>query len=246
MRRIIGIGHSHLHSVSAALNEYAENHPSEIKYTPICLSAPPYAPTFLTKNGIAVLNPVWVEEMHRSVVGGGVVVFMCLIGSEHWTWSLTPGPEPFDFVDPEHDGESSFVGKLIPYELFLRHARLTFEFFSPVLELACKISPGPIVQVIPPPPVFHLPAALLASPQFHAFAPTVGDYGFSPAAFRLKVWRACARAMADVFAQHGIECITAPAASVDADGYLLPDLSADTVHGNISWGRLLLSRILVG
>ena len=72
----------------------------------------------------------------------------------------------------------------------------------------------------------------------------VSDYGVSPGRYRLKVWRACVRALTEVCDELRIEVIMPPAKALDPDGYLAEGYIGDVIHGNIAWGRLHIESIM--
>lgn len=243
MRKIIGIGHSHLHAVTAALREFETRHPGNITYRAMCLVDKPYHPPFTVEDGEEVANPIWIEDMRNHISGSDDYVFFCLGGSEYWRFSLIPGPKPFDFIDPIEDDGLPLVGQLLPYDLFMRQLASTFSFFASYVRAVRRIAPVRLVQFLPPPPVFDLLGAVEPKhlEQFHS---VTKEYPISPPAFRLKVWRACALAMSEACINLGVECPPTPVESLTAAGFLRDQLISDTIHGNIAWGRLLSRQIL--
>jgi hypothetical protein len=245
MQRIVGIGHSHLGAISLALREYAQAHPGRIKYTQINFIRAPYAPPFTVADGVSAPNPAWLATMREQTEGGEATVFLCLGGSQHWRWSLTPGPDPFDFVDPLQDDGVPPVGRLIPYELFMRQARAEAQSVRPLIDVVRGVTSARLKQFLSPPPLREIVLdGLGAESQRVLRERAAAGGGISPAHFRLKVWRAAARAQAEVCAAAGVECMWPPAAGIEPDGFLRADLNADTIHGTIAWGRLQLPRIV--
>jgi hypothetical protein len=166
---------------------------------------------------------------------------LCLASNRNWAWSLTPGPCPFDFIDPAHPNEPVLSGQLLPYDLVLAKARSEYRSIRPVVDVVRGLASVRVVHFAPPPPIRELQAMFDLRPDMiHLIA----DHGLSPAPFRLKVWRACVRALADVCEEIGIELIMPPAGALDADGYLAEGYIGDVIHANIAWGRLHLQALM--
>jgi hypothetical protein len=236
----VGIGHSHLASIASAYEEFEVMEPGQMLLTSVNFLLPPYFPEVEVREGVTVLNPVWVTTMRQELDDPDVIMFLCVSGSEWWRWSLTPGPQPFDFVDPLVEDGLSPIGQLVPYDLFLRKAKLTFDSIRFVTETVRKYTSAPMLQFAPPPPARNIAAAVAAAPNLRHL---IEDHGVSPAHFRLKVWRACARAMGEVCAENGVDFLMPPPDALDQDGFLGPDMVHDHIHGNASWGRLQLKRL---
>jgi hypothetical protein len=236
----VGFGHSHTASLASACADLEVEAPGHIRHATVNFLMPPYFPEYSDRDGNRTLNPAWVQMMQEELSDPDVIISFCVCGSEWWTWSLTPGPRPFDFVDPIADDAAPLIGEAIAYELILRKAVATFNAIRFVTDTVRRYTQTPIVQLAPPPPGRDIEADLFAHP---SFGPLVKEYGLSPAPFRLKVWRACARAMETVCHAAGIGFLMPPAQALDAEGYLLPAFRQDHIHGNAAWGRLQLVRL---
>lgn len=237
---LVGIGHSHLHSLTAACREFAAAHPDQISYFPICLLDPPYAPAF-TGDSNSDPNPAWMRDMRTEFATGASGV-LYIGGSDHFKWGLTPGPHPFDFVDPEHPSDAPLLGGLVPYDLILAESRGRLGYVKRIIEVVQGATGQKLVELPPPPPPFDLES--LIRPHHQDLLAIIKDHGVSPAPFRLKIWRVMARALSEVCADAGVECLPVPPGATTPEGYLRPELAGDPVHGNIAWGRLCLSMLL--
>jgi hypothetical protein len=241
VRHFMGIGHSHIHGFTFAGRKHASVEANKACYTPVCFLDKPFQWPVTTQGTEQVPNPAWVEALQQHLDSPGAVVFMCVQGSEWWQWSLTPGPRPFDFIDPFVDDNAPLIGELIPYDIFMAKARATFSFIGFAAGVVRSVRSVPLAQFAPPPPVRDLAPLVATRPEL---TKVVQDHGIAPASFRLKVWRACSRAMADVCAEHGVDFMPAPPEGIDPDGYLAPEFISDAVHGNHDWGLLQFQRVL--
>ena len=123
VRFLLGIGDSHLKSLTAAWQEFEALNPGMIQYTTISARNKDLAPWFLSQNGIDSPNPLWVSAIRCALRGADALVVLCLAGNRDWAWGLTAGPNPFDFIDPDNDIDTEPMGQLIPYDLFMTKAR---------------------------------------------------------------------------------------------------------------------------
>jgi hypothetical protein len=241
VRFFLGIGDSHLKSLTAAWLEYKILHPGVINYTAISPRNKELLPWYLNEGGVDQPNPTWASAIRQAIQGPDALVILCLASNRNWAWSLTPGPDPFDIVDPDSDFDGDPIGQLIPYDLFLAKARYEYSGIKNVTKTIRDLTDATVVHVAPPPPVRHLAEMFALRPDMSQM---VADYGVSPSAHRLRIWRACIRAISDVCNEAGIELVMPPAAALDADGYLAEGYIGDLLHGNIAWGRLHIERLL--
>jgi len=241
-KHFVGIGHSHLHSVTRAWREAAAKRPQSIRYTPMCLLDPPYDPPFTDEAGIKKPNPAWEADL-RGILNGGddVSVFLFLGGSEAFRWGLTPGPCPFDFVDPRQDDGLPLNGQIIPYDLVIKFCAEMFRFVDDFVTYLRTLTSMELVQVNAPPPVRDLSAMIAADP---VWSRRVGEFGISPLAFRTKMWRAASRGLEDVCKRNGIAFMACPPEALDPQGALPDGMIGDFVHANVVWGRLIVQNLL--
>lgn len=259
MRRIIGIGHSHLVCFDDAAADLAKADPDLLQYTSICFVRREFHPPFVVQDGAHVANKVWLDVVRQYADEPGTEVVLAVPGAEWWYWSLTPGPSPFDFVDPLHDDGVPLIGQVIPYDLFMNKARLALRYVRFIADAVRSVAPLPLSLSPPPPPtrdveaMFTQTVAGVGAPGrrhqglvhvVKGLAPTIEQYGFSPASFRLKVWRASMRAVEEICEEAGITYLAPPAAALDADGFLKTEMVSDLVHANRHWAHLQLNRML--
>jgi hypothetical protein len=242
VKHFVGIGHSHLHAVTWAWREEEAKHPESIRYTAMCILDAPFNPAFTDEGGIKKPNPAW-ETALRDILNSGddVSIFLFLGGSEAFRWSLTPGPCPFDFVDPHQDDGVPLNGQIVPYELVMTFARHMFQFIDDFVKFLRTLTSMPLVQINAPPPARDLPAMVAVLPEW---SQRVGEFGVSPLSFRTKMWRAASRALEDVCAETGIAFMGCPPEALDPRGGLRDDMVGDVVHGNVVWGRMFVQSLM--
>lgn len=239
---LLVVGHSQAHAISKAAGQFAARHPDRLSYFAINFMDEPYRFPFTNDGRKLHPNPVWVNEVRNRISSPDTVVCLYIGGSEYWRMSLTPGPSPFDFVGPEADDDQPLIGQCVPYDLVMRECRAAVNQIGNYAGVVRSVAPVRLLQVLPPPPVRDLSA--LPPRAISHMAGFLNGYPVSPAHFRLKVWRACARAMQQVCADLGVECLAVPADAMDADGFLRTELISDALHGNARWGELLLDQIM--
>lgn len=259
MRRIIGIGHSHLVCFDDAAEDLIKADPSLLQYTSICFVRREFHPPFVVLDGAHVANNLWLDVVRRHADEPDVEIVLAVPGAEWWYWSLTPGPSPFDFVDPYHDDGMPLIGQVVPYDLFMTKARQALRYVLFICDAVRGVGSLPLSLSPPPPPtrdVETMFSQVIGSAGTHGrqhkglvhvakgLAPTIEQYGFSPASFRLKVWRASMRAVEEICTEAGITYLGPPADGVDADGFLKTEMVSDLVHANRHWAHLQLNRVL--
>jgi hypothetical protein len=160
VKHFIGIGHSHLHAVSFGWRDFMAEHPGLVRYTPIDLLSSQFLPTFSSDDTDRVLHPALLDELRSHLPGEDVCVFLCIGGAECFTSSFTPGPSPFDFIDPFEGDGAAPVGQLIPFDLVTRRFRVGFDTMVAVADAVRAVAPVRLVQCAPPPPVNDLPGLM--------------------------------------------------------------------------------------
>lgn len=259
MPRIIGIGQSHVIAFNQAADHLSGHDADRLEYIPICFAHAEYHPPFVMRDGASVPNDAWVATLRRFAGDTDTHVVLVLPGAEWWHWSLTPGPEPFDFVDPLADDPTPLQGVVVPYDLVTRKARTSFRYISQVVDVVRGIADFPIHLSPPPPPMRRIdlmydrhanpgpdpdPSIRPLQPLLRKLAPTLERYGFRSDSFRMKTWRVCMRVVQDMCEEMQVRFLSPPPGGVDADGFLLPAMISDFVHANGKWGALQLEHLL--
>jgi hypothetical protein len=244
----IGIGHSHLQAVTFGWNKFMVEHPGMARYTPIQLLDAALQPSFSIQDSKWVPNPAWHDKLRANLQDDDVTVFVSFEGAQHFSWSFTPGPNPFDFVDAVHDDGAPLIGQLVPYELVMRVVRAPCQGMRKVVEAIRDVAPVPIVLLVAPPPVRDLESLIAANPWMRKQLPELmrqGDeFGVSPVGFRVKLWRVYVRVLTEIAAELGIECQIPPQTAFDEIGALRADMIHDILHGNAIWGSLMVRQLL--
>lgn len=233
--------------------------PDTFSYTPICFVDKTYSPPFVTQDGTLLPSAAWVDALRSEVVHDDVLILLSLPGAEWWRWSLTLGPRPYDFVDPDNDDGLPLIGEVVPFDLFKAKASFTFRYIEVVIDAIRDLTSAPITLCPPPPPLRDLSqmfAELTIDDDgkqkisqgrrefFERLRPTVEQYGIATPAFRMKVWRATAQLVQDLCRARGVSFLAPDQSAVDPDGFLKPELAADFVHANAEWGRMHLDRLI--
>jgi hypothetical protein len=244
----IGIGHSHLQAVTFGWNKFMVEHPGMARYTPIQLLDAALQPSFSIQDSKWVPNPAWHDKLRANLRDDDVTVFVSFQGAQHFSWSFTPGPNPFDFVDAVHDDGAPLIGQLVPYELVMRVVRAPCQGMRKVVEAIRDVAPVPIVLLVAPPPVRDLVGLIAANPWMRKQVPELmrqaDEFGVSPVGFRVKLWRVYARALVEISAELGIECQIPPQTAFDEIGALRADMIHDILHDNAIWGSLMVRQLL--
>lgn len=242
MKHVIGIGHSHLHAMSRAFRETEASRGGALRYTPICLLDAPYDTPLRDTAGEAIANHPIETTIRQALAGGDdVSIFMTVMGSEAFRWSLTPGPDPFDFVDPFEDDGEPLVGEIVPYGLMEKLGHEYLHFIGTMATYIRGFAALPLVQISPPPPIGDLPALIAAMPHWTS---KIDPYGVSPLRFRCKVWRCVCRTIGTICAGSDVAWMPCPPEALAPDGGLRADMQGDEIHGNVAWGRLFRDKLL--
>lgn len=185
-------------------------------------------------------NPALLDDF-RSVITDTALVFVTFGGATHNGIGLCNYPPPYDFVlDDEPDG-TDLSKKIVPASLI---EYLIRRYARPYLDATIALralTDRPICHIESPPPIRsenHI--------RRHAggFRERVDQYGVAPPALRRKLWRLHSRIFRQTCAGAGIDFLPAPAASMDADGFLLKEgWARDPTHGNSWYGEHVVRQI---
>ncbi|MBT9486934.1 MAG: hypothetical protein IV093_05430 [Rubrivivax sp.] len=172
---------------------------------------------------------------------------LMLAGNAYNGLSLFEHPEPFDFVldeDPDLPLDSS--RSLVPSALLAAHLQRWAPFALPNAQRRrlLPLLPRPIGQTDAPPPIADndVVVSLLLDAQRRS---PRALRGIAPAGLRHKVWRLHSRLLADECRSLGLPLLPAPAAAVDAPGFLArPAWGQDVLHPNAWYGAQVLQQAL--
>lgn len=241
---LLCIGHSHIHPLEAAFREPDENDPvifgrSEF----VCLLDSPYAPSIGYPDGHSpVANPEWIKMVKGHYDNCNMYIVSAIGGSEYWHRSLCLSPSIFNFLDnilPSSDEPDICI---IPYDLALRQAMLDLKDLMIHIELIRALSAGPIIHVLPPPPLEDIVKKI--DPANVQVVELLRNELISPACLRLKFWHLYAKATRDICQRLDVVVVDGSSSVSDEHGYLKDDFVQDMIHGNKAWGRVQRQAIL--
>jgi hypothetical protein len=241
------IGHSHLSCVADA----ALSRGQTLDFVNLWVFGR-FGPPVSYADGAAQLNPHIAARLNGPV-------FSLLGGSAHDVLGLVQHPRPFDIVLPEApDLPLAENCDILPSQAL----RLVMEGFMretlDLLRLLAKTSPAPVFHIESPPPfadsakLSEVLSELLEKPASAAFihpgaqpAPgAAGDrYAVSDRHLRYKLWRLNSQMFREACEASGATFVPHPPQSVDAEGYLKPELFAFAGHANETYGAMVLDQI---
>lgn len=170
---------------------------------------------------------------------------LMLAGNAYNGLSLFEHPEPFDFVldeDPELPLDTGRT--LLPSALLAAHLQRWAPFALPNAQRRrlLPLLPRPIGQTDAPPPIAD--GAVVASLLLEAQRRSPRTLrGIAPALLRHKMWRLHSRLLADECRSLGLPLLPAPAAALEAPGFLArPAWGRDVLHPNAWYGAQVLQQ----
>jgi hypothetical protein len=168
-------------------------------------------------------------------------IFSFISGTKHLEFSLRrvsdPAEPAFDFVLPESPDlpldESALI---VPTDAMREVMRHGYRSRFNVLATLTAAATTPVYQFAPPP---LAPDALIAK-----LAAKVGDPNDRASRLvRWKLWRLTVDVFRETAERLGARFVDYPPDSVDADGFMRPELVRDSAHGNEAFGALVLDQI---
>jgi hypothetical protein len=236
MVALVGIGHSHLHCVSAAYKERAAQLPG-LRYVPMCLLDPPYSQQPPPGDPTPVFARALAEVMRNE---RQVAVFLFCGGSEHVRFGLANQPRPFDFVEPDRPEAPLVADEVVPYGMMRGLAAVNW--VGQIIEAVRQVAPLPLVHLCPPPPVRD--ADFILRKVGGQLAQDLARYGVAPSEFRARVWRVCVTMMRELCEANDVTFLPVPSEAVEPDDCLGEHFAWDFVHASTSYGDLLLDSLL--
>ena len=236
--RILAIGHSHLHKLSAA---YATSQSRDIEMQFLTLGSDWSAFANRTDVGFEI-NPQFQQKVEELIRGYRPhCVLLALSGSQHFTNSAVRDPRPFDFVLPSRAdiGIDPSVAA-VPYNLVKRIfdfevARLhdTMLFVKPLVEHLYCLGTPPVVGEQE-----HFFNHL--APEMKARVPVSG---LSTPSERYKMWRLADDVLRDWCKTNGAQHLGPPDGTCDDTGFLKKELFADSLHANLAYANWVLKQL---
>ena len=243
MIHLIGVGHSHLHTVVNAWKEFAANPTSGIRLSAFQMLDARYQPFNELVDGQLVVNPNLVADVKRVAGTQDARFFLYAGGSEHVRWGLINDPRPFDFVTPSTAmDDAPLYGEVFPYEMLVALGRGAGEHVTAPLAFFRSLTDRPVYQLCPPPPVrgVDLTRVNLGG----MFEESSRTHGIAPDPFRVRIWQICVEGLRRACGEKGVVFLEAPREMIGADGCLVPEaVGHDAVHANSLYGRLILDQL---
>ena len=168
-------------------------------------------------------------------------IFSFISGTKHLEFTLRrvsdPAEPAFDFVLPEApDLPLDDHALIVPTDAMREVMRQGYRSRFRVLATLTAAATTPVYQFAPPP---LAPDALIAK-----LAAKVGDADARASRLvRWKLWRLTVDVFRETAEQLGARFVDYPPDSVDADGFMRPELVRDSSHGNEAFGALILEQI---
>lgn len=167
-------------------------------------------------------------------------IFSMIGGNAHNVLGLVRHPRPFDFIHPQHaDLPLEEDAELIPFTA-MRDAlkRMSTRWLNGLSALARRF-PGR-VRHLESPPQARDQTFIKNDIREKMATQGISDYSIAAPALRYKLWRLNSEIFASVCKESGVAFIPAPADSMDADGFLLPQYLDNATHANAAYGQLCL------
>jgi len=243
MLHLIGIGHSHLHSVVDAWKQRPADQTSEICLSAFQLIEKRYHPFQSVSAGKLVFNETIVTDVTAAITTGEPRFFMFVGGAEHVLWGLARDPRPLDCVTPSAATDKEpLCGEIFPYEMFVARAQLAAESLTAPLAFLRSLTDQPIYQLCPPPPLRGADLARIKIDP--VLQEGVQRHGIAPEPFRVRIWEICVEGLRRACHAKGVTFLEPPAGMIGADGCLVSEaVSHDAVHANSIYGQLLLDSL---
>jgi hypothetical protein len=197
-------------------------------------------------NGTAmVLVPALQARLSQEIAALGAVpscIFDCVSGNEYHFMGLVNHPRKFDFVLPwAPDLPLAEEAEIVPYVLVRASLKASMEYALTVLTCLRQATSVPIWHIQSPPPVSSNDEIAAHPIQF---ADAITEHGVAPPFFRLKLWQLQSDIIREACEAVGINFLLAPAAGMDADGFVhLDGWHGDPTHANYWYGRLVLEQM---
>ncbi|MCF3945670.1 hypothetical protein L2A60_03090 [Acidiphilium iwatense] len=217
---------------------------SEISVKAFSFFDPNFQPGVVYSDGHFVYNQKLVDALANEVARRPPDCIVAAIGnSNDFEIGAIKMPAPFDFVDPDDDGDGSeLAGQLVPHDILVKHfahiQRLAMEFIGWVR----PFYGGPVIVPSVPPPI-------ASQERLAAFIPPswredMEKNGLNSPAFRRKLWKTNTKAMEQEATKAGAIYLPPPLACFDTDGSLSERFVSDAFHGNADYGRLIVEQVL--
>jgi len=222
------IGHSHVAALAKTLDPDLD-----------CMNFWDTGDPWVRRDGATCLRDDLAER-----IGRGRLVLSLVGGSAHNVLGAVEHPRPFDFILPaQPDLPVDESRDIVPADAVREKLVEMAAQYLDTIPALTRAATAPVVQLEPPPPVAD--PDLVASRMAWFFYPGQPRI-IAPKWLRYKVWRLHCEVIAAACARHGVGLARAPAACMDADGFLHPDFNEDGAHANGAYGQLVLEGLRRG
>lgn len=246
LRRLVGVGHSHLQALQEASQLRQQAAPAQLGAARfVQMLAPALSPTLMPDGSLNPALLAAIDEAMADADGFDPFLFDCVSGNEYHFVGLVNHPRRFDFVLPSHPELPLGKGvEIIPSGLMRQSLQAQMGYALAVLGAMARTLPYRFSHVQSPPPLAD--NEFIRQHPTH-FAEQVAEHGVSPPSLRMKLWLL----QSEIYEAHcrelGIAFLPVPGAALDMDGFLdrrgwLPD----PAHASNWYGELVLRQLDAG
>lgn len=228
-RPILAIGHSHVACVQLAASEIG------FEMSSFNFWLAPGAS--IAANGTLYLS----EELKDTIRKHSGPVLSFVGGASHVVLGGLVHPRRFDFVlaeQPELPVHPD--AELLPQEAVRAMMRAHMGGYLNLMKEIVELASEPVCHFEPPPPCRDDQRIMRTMP-WSLFPDMKREISTLP--FRYKMWRVHGAIIRDWCAAHGVRFIVPPPESVDADGCITDRCTHDGLHGNPTYGALVVDQI---
>lgn len=247
---ILVVGQSHVAAIRAAADARRARDPAAPRTRILHTLQERFAPEIVGEGEGAHLAPALADEIAGRIARRRPLVVSAIGGNVHNALALVRHLRPFDFHlsgetppsgSPPPDPLSDPPVQPIPEALIVAALDQALARDRLRLALLSDIA-GPLVHLESPPPIAD-DDWIAAQADAWFVARGMAVQGVAPAPLRYRMWRLTNRLMAETVASLGGRVQPAPAAALDAAGYLRLDFAGDSTHGNARYGEAVIAAL---
>jgi hypothetical protein len=189
------------------------------------------------------LNPAVFADIRAAIeTRQPACIVVALLGSHHWIYGVCNEPRAFDFIVPALPQHPQTPGtELVPYDLLLRRISDDLNWQFDLVRTIRTFSDLPIFHIEAPPPVQD--PELILKCVYGSFRERMEQYGFPSPSFRFKMWWLWVHVAKRFCRELGDHFVEGPPETRDADGFLDVRFYLDGIHGNDSYGALMVREV---
>jgi hypothetical protein len=225
---VICIGGSHTNAIALAVGDAERNI--------YVINLRNFTEAFVRTHETLTLRPD-ILDLIRSRNGP---VFSFVGGNRHNRLGLVKHPRPFDFVLPgQPDLPLDPNAEIVPFDAVRNALERESECVLQQIWALSEQCGGSLTQVESPPPAVE--AKILEHPG--KSREYIRSNGVAYSMMRLRLWRVYCMIVRSFCERIGLRYLPAPPESMDAAGFLLPELTRNATHGNGKYGALVLQQL---